>query len=513
MFDMRMSNVSIELMPLDSNRELYMSRYPLDNVQDIRDGGRTTGRSLVHIKAPFQGYEIETTFVNGKMSGETTIFNNRHVIVASVNLVDGQREGWCREYNEDGDLQFEGLCHDDVVEGIGKLYEKGVQTKLFIYRGGEPSVELLPIHRPGFFKEVSVYSGEIVAICQYTNNYERNGVCFLYQDNHIFSITEYSEGSAIHTLRSFYNDEMTVYDANQAVIYKGGYKNDFDSDYPRQGLGEEFFNGWIIYKGEFADDRRQGQGSWYSGGRKKYEGNWSKGYPSGQGQYFDNNGIEMAKGVWNRGYIKIGKEWLDYETGEKESAFSKRKLKKWKARQTEHIRSFKDLWRVILSWLTIFWGWCCNAWKWCCEKAKLGMKMFNEHYVEEVKKVMKTDCNYHMVIPLFVGLLEVFSSFFSFRPFFIIIYGLFNIAISLVYVYMGKKQKGLKTVTILYLVNAISSIIVFFAASLYRNVFNYLIPIFGVGFLVHGICTISTVEYYFKCVVCLTSCCIPDVFF
>ena len=103
-------------------------------------------KTIVEVGAPHEGYKIETTLVNRKMNGKSTIFSESGKKIAVLTLVDGIATGPCKLYDESGNLFFEGYLKNGYREGRGKEYDnKGNVTFEDFYSNGE-RMKLIPMN-------------------------------------------------------------------------------------------------------------------------------------------------------------------------------------------------------------------------------------------------------------------------------------------------------------------------------------------------------------------------------
>lgn len=311
----------------------FIHQYPIKECLILKRKRATVEKLRYIIDSPYDGYRIETDYKDGMINGNAIVYNAHGVVIGKLQMKNEMRDGVCLEYDQEGNLLFEGFYVDDKRQGLGKEYSRGVVSKYIRYIDDKPSVIFIPSNRSGFFEERDPVTNEIVAISFLDDVYARNGLCYLYKDKVIQSIVQYNHGEAIHCVRSFENGTMTIFDINNCIVYKGQFKDSFDSDYPCDGYGDQFNANGLVYSGMFSNNQRSGRGKYYLNGIKRYDGLWEGDYPNGEGQFFDENGKEFFNGEWILGYGKINDErWLDYETGLIEKVNNKMKLKKWRER-------------------------------------------------------------------------------------------------------------------------------------------------------------------------------------
>lgn len=85
--------------------------------------------------------------------------------------------------------------------------------------------------------------------------------------------------------------------SNGLLIYKGGFKKGL-----RNGIGQAYKNGELIYNGLWKNGQRHGNGTQYKeGGLIVYEGEWDKDNYDGRGKLYE-NGI-YQEGKWEDGRL------------------------------------------------------------------------------------------------------------------------------------------------------------------------------------------------------------------
>ncbi len=109
--------------------------------------------------------------------------------------------------------------------------------------------------------------------------------------------------------------------ANGDLVYKGGFKKGL-----RNGIGQAYENGELIYNGSWKNGKRHGNGTQYkAGGLIAYEGEWENDQYDGRGKLYE-NGI-CQEGRWEEGRLtksistsafsdlaKATKKWFSSDT-------------------------------------------------------------------------------------------------------------------------------------------------------------------------------------------------------
>ena len=193
---------------------------------------------------------------NGKevsMNGTCKFYDEPHKIWYEGGYENGLREGKCREYNVNGQLIYDGF-----------------------YINGH---KLIPMKkRKHYWKEIDA-NNQVIRICQIDKEGRYDGVSYLYNDGKIHRISEWKNGKETKVLKLFSGDRMTEM-LEGKKRYSGGYIDTFESNYQREGEGEEYdIDGkTLIYRGSIKNGKRNGQGCSYKDMQVVYNGKWIDGY-------------------------------------------------------------------------------------------------------------------------------------------------------------------------------------------------------------------------------------------
>ena len=138
------------------------------------------------------------------------------------NYINGEKNGYIKEYDDSGQLIFEGEYAYGKRNGKGKEY---------IYK------EFL--FMPFTFLKINKYMK-----IEMNNNYDYES----------------------------YLENTNNNDINKHLIYEGEYKNGL-----RNGKGKEYLDGKLIFEGEYLNGERNGKGKEYENGKLIFEGYYIKG--------------------------------------------------------------------------------------------------------------------------------------------------------------------------------------------------------------------------------------------
>ena len=122
-------------------------------------------------------------------------------------------------------------------------------------------------------------NGEVISICSYNENHEKNGIGYLFNNNHISTVVEFEDNTMKRTIKQFEGEEMIVFDDNGKMAYQGGYVDKMANDYPREGKGKEYKDGEIVYDGHYRRNEREGKGKSYMNGKIEFDGKWNNNKP------------------------------------------------------------------------------------------------------------------------------------------------------------------------------------------------------------------------------------------
>ena len=193
---------------------------------------------------------------NGKevsMNGTCKFYDVPHKTWYEGGYENGLREGKCKEYNVNGQLIYDGF-----------------------YINGH---KLIPMKkRKHYWKEIDA-NNQVIRICQIDKEGRYDGVSYLYNDGKIHRISEWKNGKETKVLKLFSGDRMTEM-LEGKKRYSGGYIDTFESNYQREGEGEEYdIDGkTLIYRGSIKNGKRNGQGCSYKDMQVVYNGKWIDGF-------------------------------------------------------------------------------------------------------------------------------------------------------------------------------------------------------------------------------------------
>ena len=220
---------------------------------------------------------INLLVINGIKEGKYEVYNSNSTLYAILMYHKDKLNGIC-EFYDNGNLKEKITYKEDVEEGWGCDVENGKENKWYLYRNGEKYSELVEIEN-GMREERLLKNGEVISICSYNENHEKNGIGYLFKNNHISSVVEFEDNTMKRTIKQFEGEEMIVFDDNGKMVYQGGYVDKMANDYPREGKGKEYKDGEIVYDGHYHMNEREGKGKSYMNGKIEFDGKWRNNKP------------------------------------------------------------------------------------------------------------------------------------------------------------------------------------------------------------------------------------------
>ena len=190
-------------------------------------------------------------------------------------LFKGQKNGKGIEFDEDGDIIFEGRY----------LNGKKIEGKGFDYKGNI----ILQIQEKGKGKEY-YDNGNLKFEGEYLNGRRWNGKYYNY------------EGKEEFTMKNG-RGQGKEYDYNGNILFEGEYISG-----KRYGKGKEYYNNSKLkFEGEYLNDERNGKGTEFNihNSILLFKGEYLKGKRHGKGKEYHNNGEIQFEGK----YLKGKKKW------------------------------------------------------------------------------------------------------------------------------------------------------------------------------------------------------------
>ena len=191
--------------------------------------------------------------------------------------IETSTNGHCVFYNQPYKIWFEGNFENGLREGHGKEYTTYRNVSFEgQYKSGNKRIKMS--EKKNYWKEVDD-NGTIVRICQIDKNGKYDGLSYLYNNGQILRVSHWKEGKEIEVSKVFYGNRMTEF-KDGVKQYEGEFINSLDSNYCRNGEGEEYDTDGksLIYKGTIKNGKRSGRGKLFENKKLVYDGKWVKGF-------------------------------------------------------------------------------------------------------------------------------------------------------------------------------------------------------------------------------------------
>ena len=282
---------------------------------------------------------LDVEIVNNQKEGKGRVYSEFGIPLAELSFVNGELDGVCVFMNHFGEKEKEICFEKGVRYGWFCYYEQGVITKMGLH-DKDKEVSLLRLHSqdPSFLEEL--VDGKVVRVCKYNDNHKRDGLCGLYNDDHLQSVIRYENGVEKGLVYEFDGDIMTEY-VNDQIVYHGEYYGNIttgferkEGGYSRKIEGEkmiEYEDGLIVYVGEYSkkDYHRCGKGRTiqYEDGNLKEVIEWNNDSRLKRMTFDKNKMIEYGKddiivyqgdfkGDVENGFVRDGTGYEYYKNGD-----------------------------------------------------------------------------------------------------------------------------------------------------------------------------------------------------
>ena len=224
-----------------SNR-ITQDQFPMNLIKVEREG------SHIRMAQSNQNYHIITHMQGWRMQGLARIYNEEGIEIAKLTFLNGIANGPCILNDNAGKMYFKGRLVDGYRQGRGKEYDElgNVMFDGFFKRGKRqnivPSKEM-----KGYWKEYDEH-GKLVSITQRDDFGRKEGICYFYdEEDEITRISEWKEDREI----AFFGS-CEIFDEPRRIWYKGHFENGY-----RQWRGVEYDKlGNVIFDGYYDKGKR-----------------------------------------------------------------------------------------------------------------------------------------------------------------------------------------------------------------------------------------------------------------
>ena len=249
----------------------------------------------------------------GNKEGIYKIVNENGDVLAKLKFTNDKLNGICIFY-ENNEMKEKVPYKNNTIDGWALFYDNNKEKQRILYQEGIIKRKLeLQDGLQDYWRESDVSTNSCLGVFKFNTIYQKNGIGYKFVNNSIQSVIEYQNDQEYRTLKEFDNNNMIEYDKNGEKIYEGGYENDINKDYPRNGEGREYNGGMMLYLGDWINNKKEGNGRSFINGNVLYSGNWLNDVPDGEGRLMDEEGNMKYQGQWVKGQFFIsGIDWYDY---------------------------------------------------------------------------------------------------------------------------------------------------------------------------------------------------------
>lgn len=228
------------------------------------------GHGKAYYRKNGEDYYLSTTWRDNKMTGPGILYTANNQVFAQFQFVDDQINGNCILRDLKGIVRFRGNMVNGEKDGACEEFDStGKRVFSGLYRNGMK----VPLFRvledvEGFGAEYNE-AGKMLTLSEYDSRFmTKHGRCFVFDPNGAGS--EDSEhpiptkcvriqmGKVAETIATFEGCNTMRCFANGKCVYEGGFLNDYTQLFCKEGNGKEYSsNGSILYEGPFKDGERE----------------------------------------------------------------------------------------------------------------------------------------------------------------------------------------------------------------------------------------------------------------
>ena len=231
-----------------------------------------------------KGKRLDNIVPSKEMNGYWKEYDEHGKLVSITQRDDfGRKEGICYFYDEEGEITRISEWKEDreiSTSGYYELYDENKNDWFKGYFYKEKKLRSIPIsERKRYYKE---YNEEnmLVRICGKDKEGRYQGICYFYNTEGLINrISFWEHGTEIRLIKQFNGSTMIEYNDGQKC-YEGGYLESYELDYPRNGDGEEYGadGKTLLFKGSYNNGRKHGKGKSYKNNEIKRKTVWLAGY-------------------------------------------------------------------------------------------------------------------------------------------------------------------------------------------------------------------------------------------
>ena len=243
---MKTNQGDIELQEIQVNKAVEDNRcecwkYNVGEQFPMKSVKQESGKCIVEVGPPHEGYSIETSIINWKMEGESKILSKDNIVIATLFFVNGVATGPCKLYDESGLLYYEGYLENGYRQGSGKEYDVSgnVVSEGFYDKGKK--IQMVRMKEMKRYWKKYDEKGGLLSVSKRDIYGREKGICYFYDDEgKICRISEWKKGTEIGD-----SGYCKIYDENRKIWYIGYYSNGI-----QHGYGTEYDDhGNCIFEG------------------------------------------------------------------------------------------------------------------------------------------------------------------------------------------------------------------------------------------------------------------------
>ena len=250
---MKTNQGDIELQEIQVNKAVEDNRcecwkYNVGEQFPMKSVKQESGKCIVEVGPPHEGYSIETSIINWKMEGESKILSKDNIVIATLFFVNGVATGPCKLYDESGLLYYEGYLENGYRQGSGKEYDvSGNVVSEGFYDKGKRIKMVRMKEMKRYWKKYDE-KGRLLSVSKRDIYGREKGICYFYdEEGKICRISEWKKGTEIGD-----SGYCKIYDENRKTWYIGYYSNGI-----QHGYGTEYDDhGNRIFEGFYNEGKK-----------------------------------------------------------------------------------------------------------------------------------------------------------------------------------------------------------------------------------------------------------------
>lgn len=218
-----------------------------------------SGPGVAYYRKGNEQYSLRTSWKNGKKEGKGLLYNSHNQVCAQLNFEDDMINGECVIRDNKGIARFRGQLVNGEKEGYCEEFDgSGIRVFSGYYEGGTKQRLIESVNgAEGLLAEYS-RRGDLLTISEYDSYcITKNGLCFEFENNELVRCVMMEMGEAKYICREYKIGMMKCFDEQGRITYEGEYSKNPASRFCREGNGKEFNAlGQVVYEGLFSQDER-----------------------------------------------------------------------------------------------------------------------------------------------------------------------------------------------------------------------------------------------------------------